>query len=88
MDTAVAFYSENATMLKTCFTELGFETFGGANAPYVLRQEDPGGLFRVVYGVLSLIEFVWGCLGFVEDWLGFVSGLFIVCLAVVVCRAV
>ena len=35
MDNAVAFYSENATILKTCFTELGFETFGGGNAPYV-----------------------------------------------------
>jgi len=35
MDNAVAFYSENATILKKCFTELGFETFGGGNAPYV-----------------------------------------------------
>lgn len=35
MDEAVAFYSENATILKDCFTELGFETHGGENAPYV-----------------------------------------------------
>ena len=34
-DEAVAFYSENATILKDCFTELGFETHGGENAPYV-----------------------------------------------------
>uniref|UniRef100_A0A7S3BC52 Aminotransferase class I/classII large domain-containing protein n=1 Tax=Prasinoderma singulare TaxID=676789 RepID=A0A7S3BC52_9VIRI len=35
MEEAVAFYSENATILKNCFKDLGFEVHGGADAPYV-----------------------------------------------------
>mmetsp|Transcript_12449 Transcript_12449/g.37435 ORF Transcript_12449/g.37435 Transcript_12449/m.37435 type:complete len:460 (+) Transcript_12449:201-1580(+) len=31
----VAFYKENATILRKCFQELGFEVYGGDNAPYV-----------------------------------------------------
>lgn len=31
----VAFYKENATMLKKCFDDLGFKTYGGVDAPYV-----------------------------------------------------
>jgi len=31
----VAYYKENATLLKKCFNDLGFTTHGGDNAPYV-----------------------------------------------------
>ena len=35
MTDLVAFYKENATILRNTFTELGFEVHGGENAPYV-----------------------------------------------------
>uniref|UniRef100_A0A061S1T7 LL-diaminopimelate aminotransferase n=1 Tax=Tetraselmis sp. GSL018 TaxID=582737 RepID=A0A061S1T7_9CHLO len=35
MDKLVAFYMENARILKDCFKKLGFEVYGGSNAPYV-----------------------------------------------------
>ncbi|GJP36178.1 hypothetical protein CLOM_g20702 [Closterium sp. NIES-68] len=31
----IAFYKENASILKTAFSEAGLETYGGVNAPYV-----------------------------------------------------
>ncbi|CAI5934829.1 unnamed protein product [Closterium sp. NIES-64] len=31
----IAFYKENARILKTAFSEAGLETYGGVNAPYV-----------------------------------------------------
>ena len=31
----VNFYKENARILKKCFEDLGFSTYGGTNAPYV-----------------------------------------------------
>uniref|UniRef100_A0A7S2AUR3 Aminotransferase class I/classII large domain-containing protein n=1 Tax=Pycnococcus provasolii TaxID=41880 RepID=A0A7S2AUR3_9CHLO len=31
----VAYYKENALILKKCFEELGFEVYGGTDAPYV-----------------------------------------------------
>lgn len=35
MTELVAFYKENAEILRRAFTELGFSVYGGANAPYV-----------------------------------------------------
>jgi len=31
----VAYYKENASLLKKCFNELGFKTYGGDDAPYI-----------------------------------------------------
>jgi hypothetical protein len=31
----VAFYKENAAILRRTFEEMGFEVYGGENAPYV-----------------------------------------------------
>lgn len=38
MQELVAFYKENTAMLRATFTELGFPTYGGVNAPYVWVQ--------------------------------------------------
>ena len=35
MQELVAFYKENADILRRAFMELGFSVYGGANAPYV-----------------------------------------------------
>ena len=35
MNELVAFYKENAEILRSAFTELGFSVYGGTNAPYV-----------------------------------------------------
>ena len=35
MTDLVAFYKENAALLRECFVELGLDTHGGVNAPYV-----------------------------------------------------
>ncbi len=35
MTELVAFYKENANILRSAFLELGFSVYGGANAPYV-----------------------------------------------------
>jgi LL-diaminopimelate aminotransferase len=35
MKALVAFYQENAKILKTTFQEMGFKVFGGEDAPYV-----------------------------------------------------
>jgi len=35
MTELVAFYMENADILRTAFTDLGFSVYGGTNAPYV-----------------------------------------------------
>ena len=35
MTELVAFYKENADILRSAFIELGFSVYGGANAPYV-----------------------------------------------------
>merc|ERR1712070_673139 len=36
----VGFYKENAKMLKKCFDDLGYTTYGGENAPYVWVSMD------------------------------------------------
>ncbi|KIY95421.1 hypothetical protein MNEG_12539 [Monoraphidium neglectum] len=35
MNALVEFYKENATILKNTFQEMGFQVFGGEDAPYV-----------------------------------------------------
>lgn len=35
MSELVAYYKDNATILRNTFLELGFEVYGGENAPYV-----------------------------------------------------
>ena len=35
MQELVAFYKENATILRDTFTQLGFSVYGGVDAPYV-----------------------------------------------------
>jgi len=36
----VAYYKENATMLKKCFDDMGFTTYGGTDAPYIWVSMD------------------------------------------------
>ena len=38
MRETVAFYMENARLIKACLDELGIKTFGGENAPYIWAQ--------------------------------------------------
>ena len=35
MDETVAFYKENAAILRDTFKEMGFSVYGGEDAPYV-----------------------------------------------------
>ncbi len=35
MNATIAFYKENAAILRKCFQDMGFSVYGGADAPYV-----------------------------------------------------
>eukprot|EP00239_Pterosperma_sp_CCMP1384_P008300 CAMPEP_0197847996 /NCGR_PEP_ID=MMETSP1438-20131217/7718_1 /TAXON_ID=1461541 /ORGANISM="Pterosperma sp., Strain CCMP1384" /LENGTH=461 /DNA_ID=CAMNT_0043460097 /DNA_START=55 /DNA_END=1440 /DNA_ORIENTATION=+ len=58
MNELVTFYKENAVMLKSCFDELGFKTFGGTNAPYVWIDFEGRSSWEVFSEILSKTDIV------------------------------
>jgi len=42
IDALIEYYLENAGMLRTCMTDLGYEVFGGTDAPYVFIKLPEG----------------------------------------------
>jgi len=58
MDKTVSYYLENAGIIKSCLASLGYEVYGGDNAPYIwarLRGRKSWELFEELFGKCHVV---------------------------------
>lgn len=58
IDTLINYYLENAKILRTTFQELGFDVYGGTDAPYVFVHMKGEGSWESFSNILEKIQVV------------------------------
>ena len=56
MEQTVAFYKENASILRDTFTAMGFSVYGGEDAPYVWVRPESGHYFGTMMATCFLFK--------------------------------